>query len=281
MSLEGKIMIRMILISTSAIALTACNIPARLGPNPADPNPIAFTVTPTPTPNSSTPTIPSSTSSSPLGASLGIADSVDLRMHDTPVRTQFGETCTAFATAAAMNNVLKRKGIKKVVSERHLWSTYQRYDMIPAVAAAANNYLVEDKFWPSNQSAPNWGYQNQASLKVTRYQSYQYNLNAALIGLSQGHPLVMGVQSPESLLNCDETINPSSRATGYQHAMTAVGYQLDQTVMGGGYFIVKNSWGTGCGDQGYHYYPFSLCSRGDLFCYFTEISDVEDRAGNF
>ena len=56
--------------------------------------------------------------------------------------------------------------------------------------------------------------------------------------------------------------------------MAAVGYKLDDQVAGGGYFILKNSWGSECGDEGYHYYPFALCQRTDLYCYFIEVDDV-------
>ena len=192
--------------------------------------------------------------------------------------SQFGETCTAFATAGAMNNVLKKKGINKQVSERHLWNTYDRYDVNTAVAAASSNYITEEQYWPASSAFPtNWQYMDHATLKITQYKSDQYNLGAALQGLSQGHPLVMGIQVPSSLQNCDASIDPNSTATQGEHAIEAVGYQLDDSVPGGGYFILKNSWGTACGDHGYHYYPFSLCGRSDLFCNFIEILDVEDR----
>lgn len=47
------------------------------------------------------------------------------------------------------------------------------------------------------------------------------------------------------------------------HAMTVLGYRDDQTAPGGGYFIVRNSWGTGWGTQnldgpGYCHIPYRL-----------------------
>ena len=66
----------------------------------------------------------------------------------------------------------------------------------------------------------------------------------------------------------------SSRTRG-DHVVEAVGYHLDPSVSGGGYLILKNSWGAECGDKGYHYYPFALCKRKDLYCYFVEIDEVE------
>lgn len=41
------------------------------------------------------------------------------------------------------------------------------------------------------------------------------------------------------------------------HAILIVGYQDDPSVEGGGYFIVKNSWGTGWGESGYFNIAYS------------------------
>jgi hypothetical protein len=41
------------------------------------------------------------------------------------------------------------------------------------------------------------------------------------------------------------------------HAILIVGYEDNTTVSGGGFFTVKNSWGTGWGDQGYFYIAYS------------------------
>ena len=151
--------------------------------------------------------------------------------------------------------------------------------MDAAIAAATSNYLTEEKYWPiADTSAPNNLYQDHASLKITQVKTHQYDMNAALQGLSQGHATVMAIQGPNSLGNCDAMVDPKSAAGSGQHVIEAVGYKLDDSVSGGGYFIIKNSWGTGCGDKGYQYFPFSLCGRSDLYCYFTEIVDVEDRS---
>lgn len=41
------------------------------------------------------------------------------------------------------------------------------------------------------------------------------------------------------------------------HAMLLVGYEDDDSVLGGGYFIVRNSWGNGWGDDGYLKMPYA------------------------
>lgn len=225
--------------------------------------------TPTPTPVS----VSGGVTKPSLVGALGIHESIDLRSFDGPVMSQFGGTCSTFATAAAMNNVLKSKGIDKLVSERDLWSLYGIYDADAAVQAASNNNVLEEQYWPVNGSkAAN--YAESAKLRITQTVAHEYNMESALQGLSAGHPMVMAIQVPSSLDNCDAMISPTSAATTGQHVVEAVGYQLDDSVSGGGYFIAKNSWGSTCGDKGYFYYPFSLCKRTDLYCYFIEIDDV-------
>jgi C1A family cysteine protease len=41
------------------------------------------------------------------------------------------------------------------------------------------------------------------------------------------------------------------------HALFCCGYRDDTQYEGGGYLIVKNSWGTGFGDEGYVYIPYA------------------------
>jgi C1A family cysteine protease len=200
--------------------------------------------------------------------------SVDLRKFDSPVADQFGATCSAFATAAAMENVLRSKGITKEVSRRDLWNRYSEYDMDLAIRAASRNHLAELQYYPDfGNRAPD--YQNHRTLKINRSTHHQYRLESALKALDQGNPLVMAVQVPNDLSKCKATIDAHSRRTKGDHVMAAVGYQLDASVPGGGYLILKNSWGSDCGDRGYHYYPFALCQRNDLYCYFVEVNEVE------
>ncbi len=58
------------------------------------------------------------------------------------------------------------------------------------------------------------------------------------------------------------------------HAVTVVGYSDDQSVPGGGYFIVKNSWGTGWGE------PFGTDSGGYFRIAYGETATVVKFAAN-
>jgi C1A family cysteine protease len=200
--------------------------------------------------------------------------SVDLRAFDSPVAQQFGGTCSAFATAAAMDNVLRSKGIQKQVSRRDLWNRYGKYDMDIAIRAATRNHLTELQYYPdTGERAPD--YQDRRSLRISRSTTHGYQLESAIMALDQGYPVVMAIQVPQDLSKCKATISARSSRTKGDHVVEAVGFQIDESIAGGGYLILKNSWGTDCGDRGYHYYPFALCKRRDLYCYFAEINDVE------
>ncbi len=53
------------------------------------------------------------------------------------------------------------------------------------------------------------------------------------------------------------------------HAILIVGYADDPTVAGGGYFIVKNSWGTGWGNAGFFYIAYSQLGSPVYFGEYT------------
>jgi len=48
------------------------------------------------------------------------------------------------------------------------------------------------------------------------------------------------------------------------HAVFVCGYKDDPTWAGGGYLIIKNSWGDGWGDKGYFYMPYAF-ARNPLY----------------
>jgi hypothetical protein len=53
------------------------------------------------------------------------------------------------------------------------------------------------------------------------------------------------------------------------HSVDLVGYRKDSKYPGGGYFVIRNSWGKSWGDEGYGYMPFSYLKAycNDLLAY--------------
>ena len=137
--------------------------------------------------------------------------------------------------------------------------------------------MTETDYWGNNSNQPSDDLDKHLDIQVAQFQNHQYNMQGALEALNNNHAVMMAIQVPSDLDACKATIDPHSRRTRGQHAVAAVGYHLDDQVEGGGYFIIKNSWTDQCGDHGYHYYPFAMCQRSDMYCYFIEPTAVEVR----
>jgi C1A family cysteine protease len=106
-----------------------------------------------------------------------------------------------------------------------------------------------------------------------RYKIYKaYNLTNSLYMmkqyLSNGYPFVLGIGLYESFMSKNVALNgivpmPNTITETYigGHAVACVGYNNTT-----GYWIMRNSWGTSWGDNGYFYLPYAylldinLCS---------------------
>jgi C1A family cysteine protease len=68
-------------------------------------------------------------------------------------------------------------------------------------------------------------------------------------------------------------VNTESQLGG--HCVVIVGY--DDTMSGPagtGYFIVRNSWGTGWGQSGYFYMPYSVINNANMSSDFWAVTQV-------
>lgn len=203
--------------------------------------------------------------------------SVDLRGRDTPVASQVGPYCTAYSLAAGIAN---SAGDHKELSVAHVWSFYHTYSVEAAAEGVPSHPITEAKYWPLVGSTPDPDFSIHAKtelVKITEIDepSLEGNIERVKQNLQLGHPIYLGIAVPRDMASCFATIRPNTSITSGGHAVLVVGYRDDSSVSGGGYLIIKNSWGTDCGDGGYQYMAYSVCGLNKMYCYFYSIDDVK------
>ena len=102
----------------------------------------------------------------------------------------------------------------------------------------------------------------------------QQDLSIAYLQLHMifGHPVTIGMILPDEFSKPDAngfvTYAPSGTTNTGKHEVNVIGFITNEELIarlpkapqgaGGGYFIVKNSWGVGFGDRGFVYLPWNL-----------------------
>jgi hypothetical protein len=202
-----------------------------------------------------------------------IAKGIDLRSKDCPVVNQFGGTCTAHGLAAAMENLNE---CKVNLAERHLWFTYQQYNVYPAIDAAKKNKITTQEIWPNSSEKPKGVLTQNKGTTLRRVNSLGGDVRRAVQSLDTKNPVYAAVNTPIDMSACMPVIREQTKANQEMgHAFAIVGYKLDERLPSKGYFIVKNSWGDKCGDKGYQYLPFSYCSRQDTYCLLFSVEETQ------
>jgi hypothetical protein len=218
----------------------------------------------------------------PLGSFQG-SRSADLRHRDTEVKQQFKArkcaglhtmvgTCSTFGLTAAIENAL---GGTVNLSERQLWSQY----CIPSSSAAMESVtqgkgMVDESFWAQDSLRPQWDYADAARYKVTAAHDLEDSVPAMLAALDAGHPLYFAINTPSEMYARLPVVSAGSGNTGGGHAVAIVGYRLDDSVEGGGYFLVKNSWGPSNGENGYQWLSIGYCARPGNYCAAWSIEQI-------
>lgn len=220
---------------------------------------------------------------------VALPTSVDWRSNPgnfvTPVRNQGScGSCWAFATTAALESYILIKEVRPGQDDNRAEeillscgsagtcnggyigsaSSYIRDTGLPPetyftyTASASDDVCTNAKAgWDSNTSRiASWSYVNTTSISIDAMKNALVNYG----------PLVTTMDVYGDFFNYRSGVYEHVSGT-YQggHAILIVGYKDDPIVHGGGYFIVKNSWDTGWGEQGYFRIAYSQASSPVYF----------------
>jgi C1A family cysteine protease len=212
-------------------------------------------------------------------AQVVVPSIVDLRAQCSPVRDQ-GQlgSCTGFAIAAGLREFIeiKKGGTFTPLSplflyyeERKIEHTIKQdagakpRDGMKVLAKLGCAPEADDPYnvarLVSRPSAK--ALSDAKSFKISAYHRL-LNLDEMKTCLAGGMGLMIGFKVYQSFESDEVAKTGKMQMPGTNessvggHAVFVAGYVIDNLWPGGGYLIVKNSWGTDWGDKGYFYMPW-------------------------
>ena len=204
-----------------------------------------------------------------------VREQSDLRQFDTPIRNQGSRPwCTAFATIGTVENLGRRLFSTSLdLSEIHHFDSYGVYQTEPSFSAAKKIGLIDESLWPYYGSKQR-GADSKIRAKLSSTKRIHAALSDVVAAIRNGEPVVINLDVNNSFMNprAGGIVMPGGMLQG-GHAIALTGVVLDSRVGGGGYFVIKNSWGSSWGDKGYGYLPFSYCNYSD--CYAWSVGDIQ------
>lgn len=216
--------------------------------------------------------LPKVTQVKALAPTSKVDDSVDLRDRDTSVKSQDNGKCSAYGGVAVIENLMQKDGIIKDLdlSEWHAWSFYRQYSAPSFISSLSSKKIGDEKFYPQYKSMNS---KMVPYVKISKYEYLESDTASVLVNLMNKYPIYIAMQVPNSMLNCPAVIDPNSSAARGGHAIAVSGYILDDKNQP--LLILKNSWGSDCGDKGYQYLPISICKKKGFYCDFWVIKELE------
>ncbi len=178
-------------------------------------------------------------------------------------------TCVAFTLTALNEYALRRRGIVQDLSEQHLYYETKLIDGSPtlcgtwqsqAVLPLASRGQCEEVIWPYNPNPPCNNHGPLPPLARPRGLAYRLNTIAVPARNVDVYKRYLAIQRPVTLsfpvyrswYRSAETARTGRITMPIAgdvqeggHAVCLVGYVDTASSPGGGYFIVRNSWGTG------------------------------------
>jgi len=238
---------------------------------------------------------------------VALVPRIDLRQYASAIEDQ-GQigSCTGNSIAGLIE-LIDRKKSNKALDVSRLFIYYEERVLEGSVRFDAGAYIrdgikvcytkgvpleslwpyVENKFATKPTTA---AYNDALRRKVTGYQRCA-DFNAVKNALAAGNPVVIGFTVYESFEYAWGNIPHGQAGSGMMpfpntateqvlggHAVAIVGYDDTMPVTGkaNGRFIVRNSWGTGWGDNGYFYMPYDVVKNTQMSNDFWLISSVNN-----
>lgn len=221
-------------------------------------------------------------------ASTGIRESVDLREWDSVIENQGSlGSCSGNAMTNAYELTVKRLYPDRFTELSRLF-VYYNSRMIDnttgedvgaylrsTLAAVRHQGICAERLWPYDESkfdVPPHAvcYVDSANRTITSYELLD-TLDDMLDALNQNKPVIIGLTVYESFNYVDEDNPvvqlPRAGDSGGGHAMTAVGYDIAQRKI-----LVKNSFGTRWGMNGYGWLPFDYVNSESFEKWIFDIS---------
>lgn len=237
---------------------------------------------------------------------MKVAETVDLRKFFTPVRNQQNlGSCSSFATVSMYEAMMNRNGVQ---GENMMSPAYLFYysNVLTGRPSGGSNYFEQlevlgkhgvcyDSLYAydadSSFSKPSDEAEKDAEthrviaakqiplINETQSDTLKHNHKLITSALSEGYPVGISLKiydnfgkSGAFILHPDDA--PDAKEDGW-HAMVIVGYSETNS-----FYIVRNSWGTDFGEEGYCYIPMAYIDDPEYMsfaCIITEISDSASR----
>ena len=227
----------------------------------------------------------------------------DWRKHDggnysTPVRNQGScGSCWAFGSVASLESQFEINAgdpnLNLDLSEQHLLCDGSAGSCDGGYSYKANNFFVDNGIvdeatlpYEASDTSPNWPLdqpydvykvsgvdnwidssrtnikntlENEGPLSCAINTDDWYSPSSAQVGSSMDFSVSDGVLwDSAGVLGASE--DPLG---GVNHSVAIVGYEDDSSMEEGGYWIVKNSWGSGWGDDGYGFFKYGDIEKHD------------------
>jgi hypothetical protein len=219
--------------------------------------------------------------------------SVDLHNRFGPVRDQGQRgTCVAHASTAVREFLSGQQSSQSDFSEQFLYWDCKKHDMLPDaegtfIRVAMDRLDVDgipvESDWPYNPNPipGNEAHDPAPAGILDKANPYRISSSSGLSAtnvdslrqaLANESPVAFTVPvytywftEPANSSGDIRMPLPGEKVEG-GHAMCMVGYETDPNVPGGGYFLIRNSWGTGWASQsviaaGYARIPFAFISQ--------------------